>query len=45
MDIYLKKSDQLVNPIQQISGVLVLNDGRSFIFDSPLEQANSKKSK
>ena len=45
MDIYVKKSDQLLKPIQQISGILLLNDGRSFVFDSPLEDSNSKKHK
>lgn len=44
MDIYLKKSDQLLKPVQQISGVLVLNDGRSFMVDSLLE-SNSNRHK
>jgi DsbC/DsbD-like thiol-disulfide interchange protein len=39
----LKKSDQLLKPIQRLRGVLELSDNRAYIVDAPIQTGNSAK--
>src|SRR5579883_195561 len=43
--ILLKKSDRLLNPVTQLSGVVVLPDGRSFVVNSPVTTVSAKRKK
>jgi len=41
--ISLRKSDQLVQPISNLQGVIVMDSGRAYVVSAPVIQPNSTK--
>jgi hypothetical protein len=40
----LRKSDQLLKPIQRLQGVLVLSTGQAYLIDAPLSKSGAVRS-